>query len=66
MTSIAKITLAFYCILDIDYKQLTYSFGGIVAVLIVLLILAGAIIKTMTLKCNRKYLHIIYICGKCC
>ncbi|VDI68974.1 Hypothetical predicted protein [Mytilus galloprovincialis] len=38
---------------DIGYKQLTYSFGGIAVVLIVLLIFAGAVIKTMALKINR-------------
>ncbi|VDI40431.1 Hypothetical predicted protein [Mytilus galloprovincialis] len=38
---------------DIVYKQLTYSFGGIAVVLIVLLIFAGAVIKTMALKINR-------------
>ncbi|XP_071178684.1 uncharacterized protein [Mytilus edulis] len=35
------------------YKQLTYSFCGIAVVLIVLLIFAGAVIKTMALKINR-------------
>lgn len=39
---------------DIDFKQLTYAFGGIAAVLVVFLIFACAVIKTMTLKNNRQ------------
>ncbi|CAC5384071.1 unnamed protein product [Mytilus coruscus] len=39
---------------NIDFKQLTNAFGGIAAVLVVILIFAGAVIKTMTLKNNRQ------------
>lgn len=66
MTSIEKIINVANRILDIYSKQLTYAFGGIAAVLIVLLIFSGAVIKTMTLKVNRKYLYIVHICVKFC
>lgn len=60
MTSNEKTINVVYRILDINFKQLTYAFGGIAAVLTVLLSVAGAVIKAMTLKINRKY-YILYI-----